>query len=119
MQREISVHLRSRKRKDGRREGRYTVRYDQRGKRIIKNNLGKTQVEVKNTLSMEITEYRELYITRSGEYEVAEWLRPRFELYAKSSHSEILSTGHGGIHHPPDRPHQAEQAHHPGNSETL
>ena len=31
-----------RKRKDGRWEGRYTARYDQTGKRIIKNVLGKT-----------------------------------------------------------------------------
>ena len=33
-----------RKRKDGRWEGRYTAGYDQTGKRIIKNVLGKTQV---------------------------------------------------------------------------
>ena len=85
MQREISGYLRSRKRKDGRREGRCTVRYDQRGKRIIKNDLGKTQAEVKAKLSMEIAEYRKVCITRSGKHAVAEWLRPRFELYAKSS----------------------------------
>ena len=35
-----------RKRKDGRWEGRYTAGYDQTGKRIIKNVLGKTQAEV-------------------------------------------------------------------------
>lgn len=74
MQREISGYLRSRKRKDGRREGRCTVRYDQRGKRIIKNDLGKTQAEVKAKLSMEIAEYRKVCITRSGKHAVAEWL---------------------------------------------
>lgn len=41
-----------RKRKDGRWEGRYTVGYDQNGKRIIKNVFGRTQAEVKGKLAM-------------------------------------------------------------------
>ena len=72
-----------RKRKDGRWEGRYTAGYDQDGKRIIKNVLGKTQAEVKSKLSTAITESQQLDVSRSGEYTVAEWLRLWFELYAK------------------------------------
>ena len=72
-----------RKRKDGRWEGRYTAGYDQAGKRIIKNVLGRTQAEVKSKLSMAITESQQLDVSRSGEYTVAEWLRLWFELYAK------------------------------------
>ena len=45
-----------RKRKDGRWEGRYTAGYDQDGKRIIKNVLGRTQAEVKSKLSVAIAE---------------------------------------------------------------
>ena len=74
-----------RKRKDGRWEGRYTAGYDQDGKRIIKNVLGKTQAEVKSKLSTAITESQQLDVSRSGEYTVAEWLRLWFELYAKPS----------------------------------
>ncbi len=72
-----------RKRKDGRWEGRYTAGYDQDGKRIIKNVLGKTQADVKAKLAVAITESQQLDVTRSGEYTVAEWLRVWFELYAK------------------------------------
>ena len=72
-----------RKRKDGRWEGRYTAGYDQDGKRIIKNVLGRTQAEVKSKLAVAITESQQLDVSRSGEYTVAEWLRVWFELYAK------------------------------------
>ena len=72
-----------RKRKDGRWEGRYTAGYDQNGKRIIKNVLGRTQAEVKSKLSVAIAESQQLDVSRSGEYTVAEWLRIWFELYAK------------------------------------
>lgn len=72
-----------RKRKDGRWEGRYTAGYDQNGKRIIKNVLGRTQAEVKAKLSVAIAESQQLDVSRSGEYTVAEWLRLWFELYAK------------------------------------
>ena len=72
-----------RKRKDGRWEGRYTAGYDQDGKRIIKNVLGRTQAEVKAKLSVAIAESQQLDVSRSGEYTVAEWLRVWFELYAK------------------------------------
>ena len=72
-----------RKRKDGRWEGHYTAGYDQDGKRIIKNVLGRTQAEVKSKLSAAITESQQLDVSRSGEYTVAEWLRLWFELYAK------------------------------------
>ncbi|MHA5218676.1 tyrosine-type recombinase/integrase [Dysosmobacter sp. Phy] len=72
-----------RKRKDGRWEGRYTAGYDQNGKRIIRNVLGRTQAEVKSKLSVAIAESQQLDVSRSGEYTVAEWLRIWFELYAK------------------------------------
>lgn len=72
-----------RKRKDGRWEGRYTAGYDQDGKRLIKNVLGRTQAEVKSKLSVAIAESQQLDVSRSGEYTVAEWLRLWFELYAK------------------------------------
>lgn len=72
-----------RKRKDGRWEGRYTAGYDQDGKRIIKNVLGRTQSEVKSKLSVAIAESQQLDVSRSGEYTVAEWLLLWFELYAK------------------------------------
>ena len=72
-----------RKRKDGRWEGRYTAGYDQDGKRLIKNVLGRTQAEVKSKLSVAIAESQQLDVTRTGEYTVAEWLRLWFELYAK------------------------------------
>ena len=72
-----------RKRKDGRWEGRYTAGYDQDGKRIIKNVLGRTQAEVKAKLSVAIAESQQLDVSRSGEYTVAEWLHLWFELYAK------------------------------------
>ncbi len=72
-----------RKRKDGHWEGRYTAGYDQDGKRIIKNVLGRTQAEVKSKLSVAIAESQQLDVSRSGEYTVAEWLRLWFELYAK------------------------------------
>ena len=74
-----------RKRKDGRWEGRYTAGYNQDGKRIIKNVLGRTQAEVKSKLALAITESQQLDVSRSGEYTVAEWLRVWFELYAKPS----------------------------------
>ena len=72
-----------RKRKDGRWEGRYTAGYDQDGKRLIKNVLGRTQAEVKSKLSVAIAESQQMDVTRTGEYTVAEWLRLWFELYAK------------------------------------
>ena len=72
-----------RKRKDGRWEGRYTAGYDQNGKRIIKNVLGRTRAEVKSKLAVAIAESQQLDVSRSGEYTVAEWLRLWFELYAK------------------------------------
>lgn len=49
-----------RKRKDGRWEGRYTAGYDQNGKRLIKNVLGRTQAEVKEKLSVAIAESQQL-----------------------------------------------------------
>ena len=53
-----------RKRKDGRWEGRYTAGYDQDGKRLIKNVLGRTQAEVKNKLSVAIAESQQLDVSR-------------------------------------------------------
>ena len=72
-----------RKRSDGRWEGRYTAGYDQTGKRITKNVLGKTQAEVKEKLAKAIEESKKLDIVRSDEYTVGEWLRLWYELYAK------------------------------------
>ena len=72
-----------RKRKDGRWEVRYTTGYGQDGKRIIKNVLGRTQAEVKSKLAVAIAESRQLDVSRSGEYTLAEWLRVWFELCAK------------------------------------
>lgn len=72
-----------RKRSDGRWEGRYTAGYDQTGKRITKNVLGKTQAEVKEKLAKAIEESKKLDIVRSDEYTVAEWLRLWYELYAR------------------------------------
>ena len=63
------------KQKDGRWEGRYTAGYDQDGKRIIRNVLGRTQAEVKSKLSVAIAESHQPDVPRSGEYTVAEWLR--------------------------------------------
>ncbi|MHA5218667.1 hypothetical protein [Dysosmobacter sp. Phy] len=64
-----------RKRQDGRWEGRYTAGYDQDGKRIIRNVLGRTQAEVKSKLSVAIAESHQTDVPRSGKYTVAEWLR--------------------------------------------
>ena len=55
-----------RKRKDGRWEGRYTAGYDQDGKRIIKNVLGRTRAEVKSKLSVAIAESQQLDVSRSA-----------------------------------------------------
>ena len=61
-----------RKRKDGRREGRYTAGYDSKtGKRIIGNVLGKTQAEVKEKLKKALEESQGLDISRFEEYTVA------------------------------------------------
>lgn len=72
-----------RKRSDGRWEGRYTAGYDQTGKRITKNVLGKTQAEVEEKLAKAIEESKKLDIVHSDEYTVGEWLRLWYELYAK------------------------------------
>ena len=63
-----------RKRKDGRWEGRYTAGYDQTGKRIIKNVLGKTQAEVKEKLKAAISESQRLDVSKAGSYTVASWV---------------------------------------------
>ncbi len=72
-----------RKRKDGRWEGRYTAGYDDTGKRIIKNVLGKTQAEVKQKLSAAIAVSQEIDLTRSEDFTVAQWLNTWYELYAQ------------------------------------
>ena len=73
-----------RKRKDGRREGRYTAGYDpETGKRIIKNALDKTQVEVKEKLAQAQQESAGLDIARNEDCTVATWLRSWYDLYAK------------------------------------
>ncbi len=72
-----------RKRKDGRWEGRYTAGYDQQGKRIIKNVLGKTQAEVKCKLSQAVEAAKTLDVARTDDYTVLSWLRTWYELYSK------------------------------------
>lgn len=73
-----------RKRKDGRWEGRYTAGYDSNtGKRVIRNVLGKTQVEVKEKLKAALEEVKGIDVARSDDYTVATWLRTWYELYAK------------------------------------
>ena len=61
-----------RKRKDGRWEGRHTVGHDpETGKAIIKNVLGKTQAEVKETLKKAIEENVGIDYGRAKTYTVA------------------------------------------------
>ena len=72
-----------RKRKDGRWEGRYTAGYDQTGKRIIKNVLGKTQTEVKEKLKAAISESQRLDVSKAGTYTVSSWVRTWYEVYAE------------------------------------
>ena len=72
-----------RKRKDGRWEGRYTAGYDQTGKRIIKNVLGKTQAEVKEKLKAAISESQRLDVSKAGTYTVASWVKTWYEVYAE------------------------------------
>ena len=72
-----------RKRKDGRWEGRYTAGYDQTGKRLIKNVLGKTQTEVKEKLKAAISESQRLDVSKAGSYTVASWVKTWYEVYAE------------------------------------
>ena len=72
-----------RKRKDGRWEGRYTAGYDQTGKRIIKNVLGKTQAEVKEKLKTAISESQQLDVSKAGAYTVSSWMKTWYEVYAE------------------------------------
>ncbi len=72
-----------RKRKDGRWEGRYTAGYDQTGKRIIKNVLGKTQAEVKEKLKAAISESQKLDVSKAGTYTVSSWVKTWYEVYAE------------------------------------
>ena len=72
-----------RKRKDGRWEGRYTAGYDQTGKRIIKNVLGKTQAEVKEKLKTAISESQKLDVSKAGTYTVSSWMKTWYEVYAE------------------------------------
>ena len=56
-----------RKRKDGRWEGRYTAGYDSNtGKRVIRNVLGKTQVEVKEKLKVAVEEVKGIVVGRAA-----------------------------------------------------
>ena len=73
-----------RKRKDGRREGRYTAGHDPvTGKQIIKNVLGKTQNEVKEKLKKALVEAGQVDFTKSGQYTVGTWMDIWFENVAK------------------------------------
>lgn len=86
--------------------------------------LGRTQVEVKSTLSVAIAESQHLDVSLSGDYTVAEWLRLWFDLYARPNvRPSTVGTYHRAMEEctisPPNRKRQAEQAHQPGNPETL
>ncbi len=73
-----------RKRKDGRWEGRYTVGHDpETGKAIIRNVLGKTQLEVKEKLKKAIEENVGIDYGRAKTYTVGSWLEVWMENYAK------------------------------------
>ena len=72
-----------RKRKDGRWEGRYTAGYDQNGKRIIRNVLGRTQAEANAKLKEAIEMERDINTVKSKKYAVGEWMNEWFENYAK------------------------------------
>ena len=74
----------SRKRKDSRWEGRYTVGLDpETGKSIIKNVLGKTQAEVKEKLKKAIEENVGIDYGKAKTYTVGSWLEIWMENYAK------------------------------------
>lgn len=75
------------KRSDGHWEGRYTAGYGPKtGKRINKNVLGRTQVEVREKLKAAMAECQGLDVSReTDKYTVAICLRTWYELYAKPS----------------------------------
>ncbi len=73
-----------RKRKDGRWEGRYTAGVDPNtGKQIFKNVLGKTQSEVKDKLKKALAEVQKIDFTRTGKYNVSQWMEEWFENVCK------------------------------------
>ena len=72
-----------RKRKDGRWEGRYTAGYDENGKRIIKNVLGRTQAEVKAKLKDAVALADVSNVAKADEYTLAQWLRYWMDTYGK------------------------------------
>ena len=57
--------------------------YDQTGKRIIKNVLGKTQAEVKEKLKAAISESQKLDVSKAGIYTVSSWMKMWYEVYAE------------------------------------
>ncbi len=73
-----------RKRKDGRWEGRYTAGFDPvTGKQVFKNVLGKTQAEVKEKLKKALAECKQIDFTRTGKYNVSQWMEEWFENVCK------------------------------------
>ena len=72
-----------RKRKDGRWEGRYTAGYDENGKRVMKNVLGKTQAEVKAKLREAALRTETVQTVLSDNYTLAQWLRHWLEEYGQ------------------------------------
>ena len=74
----------TRKRKDGRWEGRYTAGHDPAtGKQIFKSVLGKTQAEAKEKLKKALVEAGQIDFTKSGKYTVGTWMDEWFENVAK------------------------------------
>ena len=73
-----------RKRKDERREGRYTAGRDPAtGKPIYKNFLGKTQAEVTEKLKQAIETCQQLDMSRANAYTVESWIKLWYEVYAE------------------------------------
>lgn len=72
-----------RKRSDGRWEGRYTAGYDEKGKRLTKNVLGRTQAEVKAKLKKAIEDSERLDMNRVKTHTVESWIKVWYEVYAE------------------------------------
>ena len=73
-----------RRRKDGRWEGRYTAGYDDNGKRIIKNVLGRSQGEVKEKLKAATEKAETLDVVKSDSYTLVQWLRYWMDEYGQA-----------------------------------
>ena len=71
-----------RKRKDGRREGRYVAGHDAEGKPIRKSVMGKSQAEVKEKLKTALAEAGAVDLSKVDTYTVGAWAEHWYRLYA-------------------------------------